>query len=103
MQMPDPHHELSDSEQRIVQVLVDEHVRVSCYLVPIDDETWAIRGSIAVDGEVIVAEFHDRTHAEFAVEQLSAAEHGATVARPSTPDSPDSSRADREDGSSGRS
>jgi hypothetical protein len=79
MQMQDQRHELSETEQQIVQVLVDEHVHVSCDLVPIDDETWAIRGSIAVDGEVIVAEFHDRADAEAAVEQLSAAEHGTVI------------------------
>ena len=79
MQMQDQRHELSETEQQIVQVLVDEHVHVSCDLVPIDDETWAIRGSIAVDGEVIVAEFHDRADAETAVEQLSAAEHGTVI------------------------
>jgi hypothetical protein len=79
MQMQDQRHELSETEQQIVQVLVDEHVHVSCDLVPIDDETWAIRGSIAVDGEVIVAEFHDRADAETAVEQLYAAEHGTVI------------------------
>jgi hypothetical protein len=79
MQMQDQRHGLSETEQQIVQVLVDEHVHVSCDLVPIDDETWAIRGSIAVDGEVIVAEFHDRADAETAVEQLYAAEHGTVI------------------------
>jgi hypothetical protein len=79
MQMQDQRHELSDTEQRIVQVLVDEHVHVSCDLIPIDETTWAIHGSISVDGEVIVAEFHDRADAESALEQLSAAEHRATA------------------------
>ena len=71
--------ELSDTEQGIVQVLVDEHIHVSCDLVPIDDTTWAIHGSISVDGEVIVAEFHDRADAESALEQLAAAEQRATT------------------------
>ncbi len=52
--------ELRPAEERVVRTLIEEHVQVSCQLVPIDDHTWAIHGSIAVDGEVIVAEFDDR-------------------------------------------
>ena len=99
MPMQDPPHGLSDPDQQIVETLIDEHIHVSYNLVPIDDETWAIHASIAVDGEVIVAEFRDRTDAESALELLSAAEHRATVARTSTPDSPDSRREPRKDGS----
>ena len=47
---------------------------MSCQLVPIDEHTWAIRGSIAVDGEVIVAEFDNPEDAEIAVEELAASE-----------------------------
>jgi hypothetical protein len=65
-------HDLPPSEQRVVEVLVDEHVQVSCQLVPIDDHTWAIQGSIAVDGEVILAEFDNPEDAELALEELAA-------------------------------
>jgi hypothetical protein len=71
-------HELPPSEQHVVQALVDEHVHVSCQLVPIDEQTWAIRGSIAVDGEVILAEFDNREDAELALEQLAASEEGSS-------------------------
>jgi hypothetical protein len=71
--------DLPPSEQRVVQALVDEHVHVSCQLVPIDEQTWAIRGSIAVDGEVILAEFDNPEDAEVALEQLAASEHDTTV------------------------
>jgi hypothetical protein len=77
--MFDQHHELPPSEQRVVQELVDEHVHVSCQLVPIDEQTWAIQGSIAVDGEVILAEFDNPEDAELALEQLAASEHDTTV------------------------
>lgn len=60
--------------QQIVQALIDEHVHVSCDLVAIDEQTWAIHGPIAVDGEVIVAEFDNQADAVSALEQLSAAE-----------------------------
>ena len=72
-------HDLPPSEQRVVQALVDEHVHVSCALVPIDARTWAIQGSIAVDGEVILAEFDDREDAEIALERLAAAERDTTT------------------------
>ena len=75
----DPTHDLPPSEQGVIQVLVDEHVHVSCQLVPIDDHTWAIRGSIAVDGEVILAEFDNPEDAERALEQLAASEDDTTV------------------------
>jgi hypothetical protein len=69
-----PRHELTDADQRIVQEIVEEHIQVSCDLVVIDEHTWAIHGSIAVDGEVLVAEFEDRDEAESAVEEIVAEE-----------------------------
>jgi hypothetical protein len=65
-------HDLPPSERRVVQALLDEYVHVSCQLVPIDERTWAIRGSIAVDGEVILAEFDNAEDAEVALEELAA-------------------------------
>ena len=51
LEHPDRH--LPAAEEHIVEVLVEEHVQVSCDIVPIDGHTWAIHGSIAVDGEVV--------------------------------------------------
>ena len=65
--------ELRPAEERVVRTLIEEHVQVSCQLVPIDDHTWAIHGSIAVDGEVIVAEFDDRDTAALAAEEIATA------------------------------
>ena len=58
----------------IVQALIDQHARVARDILPIDSDTWAIHGPIAVDGEVIMAEFTDVREAEAAVVQLFAAE-----------------------------
>jgi hypothetical protein len=69
-----PRRELSDADRRVVQELVDEHIQVSCDLVFIDENTWAIHASIAVDGEVLVAEFDNRADAQSALEQIAAAE-----------------------------
>jgi hypothetical protein len=43
-------------------------------LLPIDDKTWAIYGSIPGDGEVIAAEFDNRADAEWILERMAAAE-----------------------------
>ena len=72
--MNDAHDEQLDRKQRIVQELIDEHIHASRDIVPIDDQTWALHGVIAVDGEVIIAEFDDRADAESALEQVAATE-----------------------------
>jgi hypothetical protein len=69
----EPRHDLTDAEQRVVQEVLDEHVFVSG-LFPIGDKTWAIYGSIPVDGEVIVAKFDNRADAESALKRIAAAE-----------------------------
>jgi hypothetical protein len=66
-----PSHHLRPDDEHIVEVLIEEHVEVSCDIVPIDEHTWAIHGSIAVDGEVILAEFDDPDDAELAAEEIA--------------------------------
>ena len=75
-------HELSPSIERVVQALVDEHLEAWCEVVLIVEGTWAIRGSIAYEGEVILAEFDTREDAVLALEELAAADPGITVRRP---------------------
>jgi hypothetical protein len=72
--MNEQREEASDAERRIVRELIEEHVRVSSDILPIDEHTWAIHGSIAVDGEVILAEFHDTAEAQSVLGQHAAAE-----------------------------
>jgi hypothetical protein len=67
--------EQTDRRRRIVEALIEEHVRFHYDLFPIDDQTWAIHGSIVVDGEVILAEFATQDDARSALEQLSRAEN----------------------------
>jgi hypothetical protein len=71
--MHDPTHGLTNTQQGIVQEVLDEHVLVSG-LVPIGNQTWAIYGTIPVDGEVIVAEFDNRADAESTLERIAEAE-----------------------------
>jgi hypothetical protein len=66
--------ELPASAVLILQELLAERREAWCSLVPIDQRTWAIRGSIAYEGEVILAEFDTREVAELALEWLVTAE-----------------------------
>ena len=87
--MNDERGEQTDPAQRVIRELIDEHVRFDYDLVRIDDQTWAIHGFIAVDGEVILAEFTTQDDARSALEQLSRAEN-----RSATPDRPAGERPD---------
>ena len=77
--MNDIRADLVAREQRMIEELIDEHVRFDYDIVPIDDQTWAIHGSIAVDGQVILAEFITQDDARSALEQLSQAENGTAT------------------------
>ena len=52
-------HLLKASDLRAVEALIDEHFPFDCDVIPIDSHTWAIHGSIPVDGDVILAEFNN--------------------------------------------
>jgi hypothetical protein len=71
--MDEAGHALADAEQKVAREVVDEQVTVSG-LVPVGGDTWAVYGSIPVDGEVIVAELDNRAEAESVVEQIAARE-----------------------------
>ena len=73
--MNDDHREQTPHRQRIIEELIDEHVRFHYDLIPIDSQTWAIHGCIAVDGEVILAEFTTQDDARSALAQLWQAEN----------------------------
>ena len=45
-------------------------------VVEIDAHTWAIHGSIAVDGDVIMAEYESEEHARIVLGELAADEEG---------------------------
>jgi hypothetical protein len=68
------HRALKVSDLRTVEALIDEHFPFDCDVIAIDAQTWAIHGSIPVDGDVILAEFERKEDAQVALELLSAAE-----------------------------
>ena len=71
--MNDERREQGDRGQRVIEELIDAHVRFDYDIIAIDDQTWAIHGTIAVDGEVILAQFTTQGEAWSALEQLSQA------------------------------
>jgi hypothetical protein len=73
-------HELTPAAHRIIQELADEHLRAWCTVAPIDERTWAIVGTLAYEGEVILAEFETREVAVLALEELAAIDPDVTVA-----------------------
>jgi hypothetical protein len=54
----------------VLNELVYEHARVSGDTFPIDAQSWAIHGFIAVDGDVIMATFSSREEAQRAIRRL---------------------------------
>ena len=72
-------HELTPAAHRVIQELADEHLHAWCVVAPIDERTWAIVGTLAYEGEVILAEFDTREVAEFALEELAALDPDITV------------------------
>ena len=69
----------SESDRQLVflEELVEEHATIAGDVVEIDTHTWAIHGSIAVDGDVIMAEFDTEEHARTVLGELSDEEPGA--------------------------
>jgi hypothetical protein len=72
-------HELTPAARRVVQELADEHLKAWCTVTPIDPSTWAIVGTLAYEGEVILAEFDTREVAVLALEELAALDPDVTV------------------------
>jgi len=71
--------ELPDRQLLFLQELVQEHATIAGDVVEIGTHTWAIHGSIPVDGEVIMAEFDTYDQAKIVLDKLSATEHGTAA------------------------
>jgi uncharacterized protein YbjT (DUF2867 family) len=68
--------EKPDRQFQFLQRLVAEHATIDGDVVEVDEHTWAIHGFIAVDGEVIMAEYETQDEARHALDKLAADEHG---------------------------
>jgi hypothetical protein len=60
-----------DRQLVFLEELVEEHASIAGDVLELDAHTWAIHGTIAVDGEVILAEFDTEQHARTVLEELS--------------------------------
>ena len=67
----------SDPQLVFLEELVDEHASIAGDVIEIDAHTWAIHGSIAGDGDVIMAEYDTEEHARIVLHKLSADEDRA--------------------------
>ena len=68
-----PHGE-QDPQLVFLEELVEEHATIAGDVIEIDAHTWAIHGSIAMDGEVIMAEYDTEEHARIVLDELAADE-----------------------------
>ena len=60
----------ADGQLRFLQDLVEEHASIAGDVVQVGDHLWAIHGFIAVDGDVLMAEFETREQATLVLDQL---------------------------------
>ena len=70
----DPHSELL-----FLQDLAAEHASMYGDIIEVGAHTWAIHGSVAVDGEVIMAEYDSPDQARLVLDKLSSPDHGTTA------------------------
>ena len=61
----------ADPQLVFLEELVEEHATVAGDVLEIDAHTWAIHGTIADDGEVIMAEYDTEEHAHIVLDELS--------------------------------
>ena len=59
-----------DPQLTFLEELVEEHATIAGDVIEIDAHTWAIHGSIAVDGDVIMAEYDTEEHARIVLGEL---------------------------------
>ncbi len=70
---PDPH---TDRRLQFLDELIRENPAIAGDVAKISDDTWAIRGVIPVDGDVILAEFDSYDEARIVLDQLPRESHG---------------------------
>ena len=74
---PPPRPAATPTQPAFLEELVEEHATVAGDVIEIDAHTWAIHGSIAMDGDVIMAEYDSEEHARIVLDELAAEEHRA--------------------------
>jgi hypothetical protein len=77
--MNDEPRDQPDRQLELLQELVQEHAIIDGDILEIDPRTWAVHGSIAVDGEVIMAEYDTQDKARNVLDKLSSADDGTVT------------------------
>ena len=72
--MNDQSGEQPDRQLLFLQELVEGHATIAVDIIEVGTDTWAIHGSIAVDGEVIMAEYDTHDQARIALDKLAKGE-----------------------------
>ena len=60
-----------DPQLTFIRELLAEDATVAGDVLEIDEHTWAIHGTIALDGDVIMAEYDTEAHAHIVLDELS--------------------------------
>jgi hypothetical protein len=81
-----------DPQLRFLEDVVAEHATVAGDIIEIDTDTWAIHGTVALDGDVILAEYHDEHDARRALAELARFEHTPHRQNEGSADAPDRPR-----------
>ena len=64
------------SDLTFIEGLLEEHAQVAGDIIEIGASTWAIHGSIAIDGDVIMAEYSSFEEAKTVLDHLTPNEPG---------------------------
>ena len=62
--------DLPDPQLEFLQELATDHATIAGDVVQISNGTWAIHGSIPVDGDVLLAEYETHDRAQQVLDQL---------------------------------
>lgn len=65
-----------DGRLVFLEELLEEHATIAGDVIELDSHTWAIHGSVAVDGDVILAEFATEDEARMVLGELPSADDG---------------------------
>jgi hypothetical protein len=68
-----------DPQVRFFEELVEEHATIAGDVFEIDAHTWAIHGSIAIDGDVIMAEYDSEERARTVLGGLPTGDEGPAL------------------------
>ena len=68
--MNDQRGEQPDRQLVFLQGMIEEHATIAGDIIEVDPDTWAIHGSIAVDGEVLLAEYDTPDQARIALDKV---------------------------------